>query len=79
MTPGPTQPQPIIPPLTGVIDDIGPVQTDGRTIVAIMTLDSELNDNAFTPACGKRVRVLIEEAQGEPVAPEYDSVGGGTD
>lgn len=62
MAPEPPHERPLIPPLTGVIEDLGPVQGEGRVIVAIMTLDSALDDRAFTPACGKRVRVIITEA-----------------
>lgn len=60
--PEPPQDHPLIPPLTGVIEDIGPVMNNDRIVVAIMTLDSALDDRAFTPACGKRVRVIITEA-----------------
>ena len=62
----PLQGRQLVPPLTGVIDDIGLFGDEGRVIL-ILKLETPITDERLQPArMGKRTTVLVTEDPGTP-------------
>lgn len=57
---------PLIPPLTGVIEDLGLIGDSGRVIL-ILKLETPVTDEQLLPArMGKRSTVMVAEEPEEP-------------